>query len=110
MADYEKTFVVRISVDKNHLGSGFVYAHEGNWLSNSESEEDYYITPTDDELTDSIQSEILSWLEDLKFDVEVNTSVDFEKRAENLQLLIDILWDYVSEKDIPEISQRLEEE
>ena len=30
--------------------------------------------------------------------------------AESLQKLIDIMWDYISEKDIPEISKRLEEE
>lgn len=34
----------------------------------------------------------------------------FEKEAEGLQKLIDIMWDYISEKDIPEISKRLEEE
>ena len=33
-----------------------------------------------------------------------------EKAKESLQSLIDILWDYVSEKDIPEISRRMEEE
>ena len=33
-----------------------------------------------------------------------------EKARESLQNLIDILWDYVSEKDIPEITKRLEEE
>ena len=33
-----------------------------------------------------------------------------EKARESLQNLIDILWDYVSEKDIPEISKRMEEE
>lgn len=31
-----------------------------------------------------------------------------EKRGDSLQELIDILWDYISEKDIPEISRRLE--
>tara|TARA_R100000234_G_C5001893_1_gene180690 strand:- start:2802 stop:2903 length:102 start_codon:yes stop_codon:yes gene_type:complete len=30
--------------------------------------------------------------------------------AESLQKLIDIMWDYISEKDIPKISKRLEEE
>lgn len=92
MADYEKTFVVRINVNKNHLGSGFVYAHEGNWLSNSESEEDYYITPTDDELTDSIQSEILSWLEDLKFDVQVD-STEYKYLRNGLTVALDLLSD-----------------
>ena len=33
-----------------------------------------------------------------------------EKAKEGLQSFIDILWDYVSEKDIPEISRRMEEE
>tara|TARA_A100001201_G_scaffold141971_1_gene138834 strand:- start:1322 stop:1633 length:312 start_codon:yes stop_codon:yes gene_type:complete len=33
-----------------------------------------------------------------------------KKAQESLQNLIDILWDYVSEKDIPEITKRLEEE
>jgi len=33
-----------------------------------------------------------------------------EKAKESLQSLIDVLWDYVSEKDIPEITKRLEEE
>lgn len=92
MANYEKTFVVRISVDKNHLGSGFVYAHEGSWLSNSESEEDYWITPTDDELTDSIQSEILSWLEDLKFDVQVD-STEYKYLRNGLTVALDLLSD-----------------
>jgi hypothetical protein len=30
--------------------------------------------------------------------------------VERLQKLVDILWEYVSEKDIPEITKRLEEE
>lgn len=33
-----------------------------------------------------------------------------EEARKGLQSLIDILWDYVSEKDIPEISRRMEEE
>lgn len=32
------------------------------------------------------------------------------KERDGLQKLIDIMWDYISEKDIPEISKRLEEE
>ena len=31
------------------------------------------------------------------------------KENERLRNLIDILWEYVSEKDIPEINKRLEE-
>lgn len=30
--------------------------------------------------------------------------------VERLQKLVDILWEYVSDKDIPEITKRLEEE
>lgn len=30
--------------------------------------------------------------------------------VERLQKLVDILWEYVNEKDIPEINKRLEEE
>ncbi len=30
--------------------------------------------------------------------------------VERLQKLVDIMWEYISEKDIPEISKRLEEE
>jgi len=30
--------------------------------------------------------------------------------VESLQKLIDIMWEYISESDIPEISKRLEEE
>ena len=32
-----------------------------------------------------------------------------KKENERLRNLIDILWEYVSEKDIPEINKRLEE-
>ena len=32
------------------------------------------------------------------------------KERDELQKLIDIMWDYISERDIPEISKRLEEE
>lgn len=92
MADYENTFVVRISVDKNHLGSGFVYAHEDSWLSNSESEENEWITPTDDELTKSIQSEILSWLADLKFDVQVGAD-EYKYLRNGLTVALDLLSD-----------------
>lgn len=38
-----------------------------------------------------------------------NKKTEAEKRGDSLQELIDILWDYISENDIPEISRRLEE-
>lgn len=49
-----------------------------------------------------VKSEITSWLEDLDFTVEFNTETYHEKAK-------DILWEYVSEKDISEITKRLEE-
>ena len=38
-----------------------------------------------------------------------NKKTEAEKRDDSLQKLIDILWDYISEKDIPEINRRLKE-
>ncbi len=35
---------------------------------------------------------------------------DLMSEVESLQKLIDIMWEYISESDIPEISKRLEEE
>ena len=51
---------------------------------------------------DKVKSEITSWLEDLDFIVEFPTETYQEQAKE-------ILWEYVSEKDIPEITKRLEE-
>ena len=49
-----------------------------------------------------VKSEITSWLEDLDFTVEFDTETYDEKAK-------DILWEYVSYSDIPEITKRLEE-
>ena len=49
-----------------------------------------------------VKSEITSWLEDLDFTVEFSTETYHEKAK-------DILWEYVSEKDISEITKRLKE-
>jgi len=50
-----------------------------------------------------VKSEITSWLEDLDFTVEFNTETYHEKAK-------DILWEYVSYSDIPEIASRLDNE
>tara|TARA_B100000029_G_C16899194_1_gene713380 strand:+ start:226 stop:480 length:255 start_codon:yes stop_codon:yes gene_type:complete len=52
---------------------------------------------------DNIKSEITSWLEDLGF------TVDFSKETYH-EKVKDILWEYISEKDIPEIAERLDNE
>ena len=49
-----------------------------------------------------VKSEITSWLEDLDFTVKFDTETYDEKAK-------DILWEYVSYSDIPEITKRLEE-
>jgi len=49
-----------------------------------------------------VKSEITSWLEDLDFTVKFDTKTYDEKAK-------DILWEYVSYSDIPEITKRLEE-
>ena len=46
----------------------------------------------------------------MMFEKILNERNAFEKEAEGLQKLIDIMWDYISERDFPEISKRLEEE
>ncbi len=56
-------------------------------------------------------SHIVEWKETIPEQETVIESTHPADRAqESLQNLIDILWDYVSEKDIPEITKRLEEE
>ena len=92
MDDYNKVFVVRISAESNNLGSDFIEAHEDSWLSNSETEEDVWITPTHDELTDSISNEILSWLGDLRFDVQVD-STEYKYLRNGLTVALDLLSD-----------------
>ena len=49
-----------------------------------------------------VKSEITSWLEDLDFTVDFSKETYDEKAK-------DILWEYVSYSDIPEITKRLEE-
>ena len=49
-----------------------------------------------------VKSEITSWLEDLDFTIDFSKETYDEKAK-------DILWEYVSYSDIPEITKRLEE-
>lgn len=90
--DYKKIFVVRISAESNDLGSDFIEAHEQNWMSNAETEEDVWITPTHDELTDSISSEISSWLEALRFGVHVDTT-EYDYLRNGLTVALNIMTD-----------------
>tara|TARA_R100001460_G_scaffold32791_2_gene64309 strand:- start:183 stop:533 length:351 start_codon:yes stop_codon:yes gene_type:complete len=99
MDNYKKIFVVRISADTNNLGSDFVEAHEDNWLSNADengqlqdSEGEFYITPTDDEMTDSIVSEIKSWLEALHFGVHVDET-EYDYLRNGLTVALNIMTD-----------------
>ena len=49
-----------------------------------------------------VKNEIISWLEDLDFTVDFSKETYDEKAK-------DILWEYISYSDIPEITKRLEE-
>ena len=53
-----------------------------------------------------ISNEIKSWLEDLDYRVN-NITIDEVKDYHEKKS--DILWEYISDKDIPEIQKRLEE-
>lgn len=57
-------FRVTLYVDRQDIGGDFLYAHSGNW----ENED----LPTTEELVDSLYAEIHSWLQSLKFGVEVD--------------------------------------
>tara|TARA_B100001063_G_C16697212_1_gene520504 strand:- start:968 stop:1261 length:294 start_codon:yes stop_codon:yes gene_type:complete len=58
-----------------------------------------------------LDSHIVEWKETIKPSTKVVKSTHpADKQSESLQTLIDILWDYVSESDIPEITKRMEEE
>ena len=52
-----------------------------------------------------VQSEIRSWLEDLDFTVEFEDTTDFDDTYN--EKIKDILWDYISDKDLAEIDERI---
>ena len=58
---YSKEFKVKLSIDYDNLYN-FDTHHSDNWKDD---------IPTEAELTSSIQDEIISWLSDLRFDVEI---------------------------------------
>ena len=58
---YSKEFRVKLSIDYDNLYK-FDTHHRDNWKDD---------IPTEAELTSSIQDEVISWLSDLRFDVEM---------------------------------------
>ena len=99
--------------------SDFWNAHSINW---DDSEK-----PTSGELKDSIKSEIDTWLDDLgiSFDMKERDITDFsEKMRSRLNelhkqksdlkwtlwqqdIVKDVLWEFISEKDISEVQKRI---
>ncbi len=58
-----------------------------------------------------VDSHIVEWKETLpKQETIVKSSHPADTEADSLQTLVNVLWDYISEKDIPEITKRLEGE
>ena len=57
-------FEIHIIADREDLGGDFISAHEASW-ENPE-------LPTREELRDSLQNEMLSWLAALKFGIFVD--------------------------------------
>ncbi len=56
-------------------------------------------------------SHIVEWKEIIpEQETVIESTHPADKEAKSLQSLIDIMWEYVSEKDIPEITKRLEDE
>jgi len=116
MSEYKKIFTVRISVNTDELGSDFVYAHEASWLSNADengelqnSTGEYYITPTDEEMTDSLTSEITSWLQALHFNVNVK-SEEYDELRDGLTVALNILTDDQLQEWDKEMEYKSEEE
>ena len=86
-----------LSDDGDFDMSDFWNAHSINW-EDSEN-------PTTSELKDSIKSEIECWLEDLGlcFDMKEITKLYRNPKTQ----LADVLWEFINEKDIDAIQQRL---
>ena len=56
-------------------------------------------------------SHIVEWREIIpEQETVIESTHPADREAESLKSLIDIMWDYISEKDIDEISRRAEEE
>ena len=60
--DYNKKFTVEVKGDSNNLSGSFLTAHSDNWEDENPSEE---------EMTSSIKSEIMAFLQDARLEVRV---------------------------------------
>jgi hypothetical protein len=104
---------------KEDMSDSFWNAHSINW---DDSEK-----PTNGELKDSIKSEIDTWLDDLgiSFDMQERDIFGYsekmrsrlnELQSQKLELrktlwqqddVKDVLWEFISEKDISEVQERI---
>ena len=58
-----------------------------------------------------LDSHVVEWKEIIpEQETVIESTHPADREAKSLQSLIDIMWDYISEKDIDEISRRAEEE
>ncbi len=58
-----------------------------------------------------LDSHVVEWKETIpEQETVIESTHPADKEVAGLQSLIDIMWDYISEKDIPEITKRMEEE
>ncbi len=60
--DYNKKFTVEVKGESNNLSGSFLTAHSDNWEDENPSEE---------EMTSSIKSEIMAFLQDARLEVRV---------------------------------------
>jgi len=93
----ELSLTFDIDSNKEDISADFWNAHNRSWKDKE--------NPTNFEFENSIKNEIESWLEDLEIDF-VMKQVD---NSDNKQQTIDVLWEFISEKDINAIMQKLKE-
>ena len=93
----ELSLTFDIDSNKEDISADFWNAHSRSWKDKE--------NPTNFEFENSIKNEIESWLEDLEIDF-VMKQVD---NSDNKQQTIDVLWEFISEKDINAIMQKLKE-
>jgi hypothetical protein len=86
-----------LSNDGDFDMSDFWNAHSFNW-EDSEN-------PTTNELKDSIKSEIECWLEDLGLRFGMKEGGNSQQAQ--IEKLKDVLWEFIKDKDITQIEERL---
>jgi len=86
-----------LSDDGDFDMSDFWNAHSINW-EDSEN-------PTNGELKDSIKSEIETWLEDLGLCFNMREGGNSQQAQ--IEKLKDVLWEFIKDKDITQIEERL---